>query len=112
MKKLILGYEKLRGKKASREEIDKFLMECGIPKNKVADFIEVYDIGFKSGVSHVITGGLSSADIEFGKDPVFDSAFNMGKHLFRRESSLLYRYRMPIFIVIALIIAALFKIIF
>ncbi len=93
MKTLILGYQKLLEEKAAKNEISNFLIEQGIAENKVDEFCEIYDKGFKSGINHVITNGLSSQEIKFGVDPVFDSAFNMGKHIFRKESSLFYKYR-------------------
>ena len=93
MRELILGYEKLRIAQASREEIEEFLASYGISKDSVPDFIETYDSGFKHGVNHVITCGESSKELDLSRDPVFASAFNMGKHRIRMESSVFYRYR-------------------
>ena len=108
MKKLILGYQSLLDKKAPKEEISLFLIQNGIDESKVDNFCQTYELGFKSGINHVITKGLSSSEIIFGQDPVFDSAFNMGKHIFRKESSLLYKFRfVGLGVVIALIMMIL-----
>ena len=104
MKKLIVGYYKLRIRKASDEEINTFLTEQGIDKGKLKDFKEVYEIGFKSGINHVITKGLSSQKIEFGKDVIFDSAFNMGKHTFLCETNIFYKYKPLILFIIGIIL--------
>ena len=91
MKKLILEYQKLRMEKAERETLIELLIRHGIPQDKTDEFMSIYDNAFKAGINHVITKGASSQNIKFGENPVFDSAFNMGKHIFRRESSFLYR---------------------
>jgi len=104
MKKLVVEYQKLRMSEPNKEDLVKFLINNDIPEDKTEEFISVYDNAFKAGVNHVITHGASSKKIDFGNNPLFDSAFNMGKHIFKRESSFLYRHQD---IIIGIIISTL-----
>lgn len=104
MKKLILGYYKLLKLKAEKSEIESFLVQQGIPRDEVDLFCEKYDIGFKSGVNDVITNGASSVNIQFGQDAIFDSAFYMGRHIFKSESNFFYKYRL---VIVGIVIGAI-----
>jgi len=89
------------------------LAAAGIAVEDAPTVIDVVENGFKQGTLAVVTGGLSSAQIPFGQDPLFDAAFRSGRAAMRWTSPgwVLMRMALPVIVALALIIAIVYAIV-
>ncbi len=88
------------------------LTSVGIAAKDVPNVIDCIEKGFKHGVLSVVTGGMSSADITFGENPLFDMAFRMGRSEMRWTSPgwVLARMVVPIVVALVAIVAIVYAI--
>lgn len=88
------------------------LANAGVPAEDAPNVIDAIEKGFKHGTLSVVTGGLSSVDIPFGKNPFFDMAFRMGRSAMRWSSPgwVLMRIVLPIVIILAIIVSIVYAI--
>lgn len=83
----------------------------GVPPQEISQLIATIEIGFKKGTLSVVTGGLSDAEVEFGKDSFFDAAYAMGKSAMRWASPgwIIFRFILPVIIILAVVVYGFFK---
>ena len=88
------------------------LIAAGVAAKDTPNVIDSVEKGFKHGTLSVVTGGMSSADIVFGENPLFDLAFRMGRSAMRWSSPgwVLARMVLPIVIVVAVIVVVVYAI--
>jgi len=88
------------------------LVAAGVAPEDAPSMIDTIEKGFKHGTLSVVTGGMSSADIAFGENPLFDMAFRMGRSAMRWSSPgwVLARMVLPILIVVAIIVVIVYAI--
>ena len=86
------------------------LAEVGVAAPDVPLVIDAVEKGFKHGTLSVVSGGLSSADIPYGENPLFDTAFRMGRSAMRWSSPgwVLVRMVLPIIVALAIIAGIVF----
>ena len=101
-----------KAKESDSTIIDR-LAAAGVAAEDAPNLIDTIEKGFKHGTLSVVTGGISSADIPFGENPMIDIAFRMGRSAMRWSSpgAVLMRMVLPIVVVVAIIVGIVIAIV-
>jgi hypothetical protein len=105
-KKLVVKVLQMKIAKMTNMEIQSALVRFGVPVSMAPQVVDSVLLGYKSGTMASFTGGRSAQRIEFGKNEIFDIAFNRGRREMRL-ASIPWRKILPAGLVIIFVLLAL-----